>query len=163
MDITTYVLGGIAVILLIFAVRQGREIALQGLQVALGTFWRDFPLLVIGFVIAGLAHVLIPKDIIANWLGNQAGVRGVLVGCVAGGIMPGSPYAVFPIVASLYKSGASLGAMVGFISAWALWSLSRLPVEIALIGPKEALLRYAITFFMPPIAGLIAFVLGRFV
>ena len=163
MDITTYVLGGIAVILLIFAVRQGREIALHGLQVALSTFWRDFPLLVIGFVIAGLAHVLIPKDIIANWLGNQAGVRGVLVGCIAGGIMPGSPYAVFPIVASLYKSGASLGAMVGFISAWALWSLSRLPVEIALIGPKEALLRYAITFFMPPIAGLIAFVLGRFV
>jgi uncharacterized membrane protein YqaE (UPF0057 family) len=31
-----------------------------------------------------------------------------------------------------------------------------LPVEIALINPKAALIRYVITFLVPPVAGLIA-------
>jgi hypothetical protein len=60
------------------------------------------------------------------------------------------------LVASLYQAGASLGAVVGFVSAWALWSVSRLPLEIALIGPRPALIRYAVTFFVPPIVGLLA-------
>jgi uncharacterized membrane protein YraQ (UPF0718 family) len=82
---------------------------------------------------------------------------------VAGGLIPGSPYAVLPIVAGLYKAGAGLGAMVGFITAWSLWSVSRLPVEIALIEPKVALIRYAITFFVPPAAGLLALWLSKLV
>jgi hypothetical protein len=65
-------------------------------------------------------------------------------------------------VAGLYEAGAGFGAVVGFISAWCLWSVSRLPVEIALIEPKVALVRYAITFVVPPLAGLIALaVAGR--
>jgi hypothetical protein len=45
---------------------------------------------------------------------------------------------------------------VGFISAWSLWSVSRLSLEIALVDPKVALLRYAITFVVPLLAGLLA-------
>ncbi len=75
--------------------------------------------------------------------------------------MPGSPYATFPLVAALYRAGASLGAVVGFVSAWALWSVSRLPVEIALIDTKPALVRYAVTFVVPPLAGLLAEFVGR--
>jgi hypothetical protein len=63
----------------------------------------------------------------------------------------------------LYKAGAGLGAVVGFISAWALWSVSRLPIELALINPKVALLRYAITFIVPPAAGYVANGLSKFV
>ncbi|HEY59184.1 MAG TPA: hypothetical protein G4N92_00630 [Anaerolineae bacterium] len=32
--------------------------------------------------------------------------------CVAGGLVPGSPYAVLPIVVSLYQAGASLAVGV---------------------------------------------------
>jgi virulence-associated protein VagC len=51
--------------------------------------------------------------------------------------------------------------MVGFITAWSLWSVTRLPVEVALIDPKVALIRYGITFIVPPAAGLIAFFLEK--
>ena len=91
-----------------------------------------------------------------RWLGTRAGGKGVLVACVAGGLMPGAPYTVFPLAAVLYQSGAGLGAVVGFLTAWALWSVSRLPVEVALVDPKVALVRYGITFVVPPIAGLLA-------
>ena len=120
------------------------------------TLWRNLLILLLGFVIAGLVQVLVPKELIARWLGAQAGVKGILVACGVGGLVPGAPYAVFPLVATLYQAGAGVGAVVGFVSAWSLWSVSRLPVEMALIAPKPALIRYGITFVVPPLAGLLA-------
>lgn len=156
MDTTTLVLAAIAVVLLAIAFWRGRDLPVAGLSAAWRTLWRNLPLLLLGFVVAGLAQVLIPKALITRWLGRQAGVRGVLIGCAIGGLVPGAPYATFPLVASLYRAGASLGAVVGFVSAWALWSVTRLPVEMALIDPKAALIRYAVTFVVPPVAGLLA-------
>ena len=161
MDITSFVLVTVVVILLVIAFWQGRDLPLAGLQTAGLILWRNLPILLLSFVIAGLVQVLIPGDLITNWLGPQTGSKGVLIGCVVGGLVPGSPYAVFPIVAALYKGGAGLGAVVSFVSAWSLWSVSRLPVEMALIDPKPALVRYAITFIVPPIAGLLAQAIAR--
>jgi uncharacterized membrane protein YraQ (UPF0718 family) len=161
MDTTTLVLTAVAIVLLIIAFRQGRDLPLAGLQAAGRTLWRNLPLLLLSFAIAGLAQMVIPSDLINRWLGAQAGVKGVLIGCVVGGLVPGAPYATFPLMAALYQAGASLGAVVGFVSAWALWSVTRLPVEMALIAPKPALVRYAITFIVPPIAGLVAEAVAR--
>ncbi|MGD2144041.1 MAG: permease [Anaerolineae bacterium] len=155
-DTTTLVLAAAAAVLLTVAFRQGPTVALTGLLAAWHTLRRNLLLLVLGFVLAGLVHVLIPRDLITRWLGDEAGIKGVLIGCLVGGLVPGAPYATFPLVASLYRAGASLGAVVGFVSAWALWSVSRLPVEMALIDPRPALIRYAVTFVVPPIAGLLA-------
>ena len=161
MDATTAILAAVAAVLLAIAFWRGRDLPLAGLRAAGYTLWRNLPILLLGFVVAGLAQVLIPRELITRWLGTEAGFKGVLIGCVAGGLVPGAPYAAFPLVAALYQDGASLGAVVGFISAWALWSVSRLPVEIALIDPKPALVRYVATFAVPPMAGLLAEVIGR--
>ena len=161
METTTLILAVVAAILLAIAFWRGRGLPLAGLQAAGLTLWRNLPLLLLSFVIAGLVQVLIPKDVITHWLGTKAGVKGVLVGCVVGGLVPGAPYAVFPIVAGLYQAGAGLGAVVGFVSAWSLWSVSRLPVEIALIDSKPALVRYIVTFVVPPVAGLLAEAIGQ--
>ena len=163
MDTTTLILAVAAVILLVIAFWRGRDLPLAGLMAAGRTLWRNLLILLLGFIIAGLAQVIIPKEWIARWLGAEAGVKGVLIGCVVGGLVPGAPYATFPLVAALYRSGASLGAVVGFGAAWSLWSVSRLPVEIALIDSKPALIRYGVTFIVPPIAGLVAEVLARVV
>jgi uncharacterized membrane protein YraQ (UPF0718 family) len=159
MDTTVLILAAAAAVLLVVAFRQGPSVALRGFLAAWHTLRRNLLLLALGFVLAGLVQVLIPRDLITRWLGDEAGIRGVLIGCLVGGLVPGSPYATFPLVASLYHAGASLGAIVGFVSAWALWSVSRLPLEIALIGPRPALIRYAATFVVPPIAGLLAHVI----
>lgn len=161
MDTTTLILAAVAVILLAIAFWRGRDLPLAGLLAGGRTLWRNLPLLLLGFVVAGLAQVLIPRDLITRWLGTEAGIKGVLIGCVVGGLVPGAPYATFPLIAALYQAGASLGAVVGFVSAWALWSVSRLPVEMALIDARPALIRYAITFVVPPIAGLSAEAVAR--
>jgi len=162
MDTTTLVLAAAAAILLVLALRRGPNVALDGLLAAWGTLRRNLLLLILGFVLAGLVQVLIPRELITRWLGDEAGVKGVLIGCVVGGLVPGAPYATFPLVASLYQAGASIGAVVGFVSAWALWSVSRLPIEMALIDPRPALIRYGITFIVPPIAGMLAEIVDQF-
>ena len=156
MNIYTYILVGIAGGLLIYALFRGENLALAGIKVAGTTILNNLILILAGFLIAGLMQVLVPRELITAWLGDSAGVKAILIGCVTGGIVPGAPYVVFPIVAGLYKAGASLGAVLGFVTAWSLWSVSRLPVEMALINPKVALIRYGITFIVPPAAGLLA-------
>lgn len=163
MDTATLVLAVAAAILLVLALRRGPDVALEGLLAAWRTAWRNLDLLILGFVLAGLVQVLIPRELITRWLGEEAGITGILIGCVVGGLVPGAPYATFPLVASLYQAGASIGAVVGFVSAWALWSVSRLPTEIALIDPRPALIRYGVTFIVPPLAGMLAQVVDRFV
>jgi len=153
---TVLVLGGITIALLAVAFWRGRDLPVAGLMAAGQTLWRNLPILLLGFLIAGLAQVLIPKDVITRWLGAEAGIKGILIGCVVGGLVPGSPYAVFPLVAALYRTGAGIGAVVGFVSAWSLWSVTRLPVEMALIDPHPAIIRYIVTFAVPPVAGLLA-------
>lgn len=163
MDIITLVMVGLAIVLLFFAFIRGKNVAVEGIKLAGASIWNNLALMLAGFLIAGLMQALLPKDLIATWLGNKVGFKAVLIGCVAGGLIPGSPYVVFPIVAGLYKAGVGLGAMVGFITAWSLWSVSRLPLEIALIEPKVALIRYAITFIVPPAAGLLALWLSKLI
>ena len=163
MDTVTMVMVGLAVALLIYALIRGGGLAKDGVKLATQTLWNTLPLILAGFLIGGLVQVLLPTELIQAWLGKEAGVKGVLIGCLAGGLIPGSPYVMFPIVGGLYKAGAGVGAVVGFVSAWSLWSVSRFPMEIALIDPKVATLRYAITFMVPPLAGMLANGLVKYV
>ena len=70
--------------------------------------------------------------------------------------MPGGPFVSLPIAAGLLRVGASVGTMVAFVTAWSLWAVSRLPLDIGILGWQFTLIRLACTFFFPPIAGLIA-------
>ena len=155
MDAATIIMVVLAVILTVAAYFRG-GVHLTGLRLGAKTIWDNLAILLGSFAVAGLARVLIPEELISQWLGTQAGFKGILLGCIAGGLVPGSPYSVFPIIASFYEAGAGIGTIVGFITAWSLWSVSRLPLEMGIIGPKVTLARYLSTLIFPPVAGLIA-------
>ncbi len=114
------------------------------------------PLLIFAFIVAGMAQVLIPTEIISTWIGAESGFRGLLIGSALGSLTPGGPYVSLPIAAGLLRTGASIGTMVAFLTGWSLFSITRLPLEIGLMGWKFMLIRLACVFFFPPIAGLIA-------
>jgi len=83
-------------------------------------------------------------------------MRGILLGTVAGGLSPGGPYVNIPTVAALLHSGAGAGTTVAFLTSWSLWAITRLPMEVGLLGWRFTAIRLASTFFFPPVAGLIA-------
>ena len=156
MLIPTIILGVIAVVLLIIGYQRGGGEHIVGLKSAGNLLIQILPLLIFAFIIAGMVQILIPNEMISRWIGTESGIRGILIGSVAGGLSPGGPYVALPIAAGLLRVGASVGTMVAFLAAWSLWAVSRLPLDIAILGWQFTLIRLACTFFFPPIAGLIA-------
>ena len=114
------------------------------------------PLLIFAFIVAGIIPLLIPHELISKWVGAESGFRGLLIGSAIGGILPGGPFVSMPIAAGLLRTGASIGTMVALITAWSLLAVSRMPIEVGLLGWKFTFIRLACVFFFPPIAGLIA-------
>ena len=96
------------------------------------------------------------EELMAKWVGEESGLRGILIGTLAGGFMPGGPYVSLPLAAGFLRAGAGIGTMVAFITAWSLWAVARIPMEVGIIGWRFTLIRLACTFFFPPIAGLLA-------
>ena len=163
MDPTTLILGIIAAVLLAASFFIRRDLPQEGLLLAGKTLWRNALLLLFGFIIAGMIQVMVPQEWITRFLGSGSGLKGLLTGSIIGGLMPGAQYAVFPLLGGLYKAGAAIGPIVSFSAAWSLWSVTRLPVEMALVDPKVALIRYGSTFVVPPLAGLLATLISRLI
>jgi len=156
MLIPTAVMAVLAICLVVIGYRKGEGQHIEGMRSALNMTVGVLPLLVFAFIVAGMVQVLMPHELLAKWVGREAGLKGILIGTVAGGVSPGGPYVSLPIVAGLLRSGAGVGTMVAFLTGWSLWAVARLPMEVGILGWKFALIRVASTFFFPPIAGLIA-------
>ena len=155
-------MGILAVILVIYGYAKGEGQHLMGFKSALKMLVEILPLLFFAFIIAGMVQVLLPRDLLSKWVGMESGLKGILIGTVAGGLTPGGPYVSLPIVAGLLKAGASTGTMVAYLTAWSLWAIGRLPMEFGILGWKFTLLRLACTFFFPPIAGLLALKISNY-
>ncbi len=156
MWLPSLIMGALAAGLLLVGYSRGGGEHLLGLRAAAGMMAQILPLLVAAFVVAGMIQVLVPQEVISRWVGQESGLRGILVGSLAGGLTPGGPFVSLPIVAGLLRSGASVGTVVAFLTGWSLWAVSRLPMEVGIIGWKMTAVRLASTFIFPPIAGLIA-------
>ncbi len=156
MLVPTIVMGVLALILVAVGYFKGAGQHISGIKSASKMTLEILPLLICAFIVAGMVQVLLPKDLLSRWVGTESGIRGILIGTVAGGFTPGGPYVSLPIVAGLLKAGASLATMVAFLTSWSLWSVARLPMDFGILGWKFSLVRLACTFFFPPIAGLIA-------
>jgi hypothetical protein len=46
--------------------------------------------------------------------------------------------------------------LVAFVTAKNLWAFSRLPLEVALLGPQLTLTRFLVTLALPPLLGYLA-------
>ena len=156
MLIPTIVLAVIAIVLISIAIYKGEGQHLIGLKIASKMTIQILPMLIFAFIIAGMVQVLIPQEMIAKWIGADSGFKGILIGTIAGGLSPGGPYVSLPIAVAMLRAGAGVGTMVAFLTGWSLWAVSRLPMELGILGWKFTLIRLACTFFFPPIAGLIA-------
>ncbi|MBD3236320.1 MAG: permease [Candidatus Eisenbacteria bacterium] len=152
----TIVIGVVAIALLAIGYVRGEGQHLTGLQYALRMTLSMLPLLLLAMVVAGMVQVLIPKEPLARWIGAESGLRGILLGTVAGALAPGGPYVSMPLAAGMLQAGAGIGTMVAFLTGWSLWAIGRLPLEVGILGWKFTLIRLVSTLVFPPIAGLIA-------
>lgn len=154
MLIPTIIVAMLALVLVVVAYRQGQHT--QGLKTAFNMILEIVPLLLFAFIAAGMIQVLLPKEFLMKWIGQESGLKGIMIGTIAGACAPGGPYVSLPIAAGLLRSGASIGTMVAFITGWSLWAFARLPMEVGIMGWKFTLIRLVSVLLFPPLAGVIA-------
>ena len=142
--------------------RGGWPLIIDGLKKSYGTlkfmWWR----VLLGLLLAGFIQVLIPRTLIAEWIGPASGLIGILIGSLAGMIVTGGAYVVMPIIASIYTAGAAVGPIIALITAANLIRVQGLFVmEIPFFGTRVALSRYILCLFVPPLVGLLGSALFR--
>jgi len=152
----TLFIGLIALVLIVVAgYRGGTSMMLLGLKHSIKTLIMVLPLLLLAFGITGLLTGLLKKETIKNLLGREAGIKGILLGAVAGGIMPGGPYVFYPISVAFLMGGADIGSLLAFVAAKNLWSITRIPLEVALVGWDVFIARLIVTLVFPLLVGFL--------
>lgn len=112
------------------------------------------PQLALGFLMAGLATVLIPQSAVAGLVGEGSGLQGLLIATGAGALTPGGPFLQFPLVAALMRNGASEGAVAAYLTAWSLLGMRRVLVwELPVLGPTFASVRWTASLILPLVVG----------
>lgn len=157
MLIPTIIMGLLAIVFIVLIYQKGGTSQLVvGLKGGGSMLLQMVPLLILAMIIAGILPLLIPQESISRWVGTESGIRGIMIGTVVGGFLPGGPFVSLPMAAGLLRAGAGIGTMVALLTGWSLLAFTRLPLEVGIMGWKFTLIRLACTFFFPPIAGLIA-------
>lgn len=115
-------------------------------------------------LIGGFIQVLVPRSLVARWLGDGAGFRGILIATGVGALTPGGPMLAFPLVLVLRNAGASLTSLITFITAWAVLGIHRIVMwELPFMGTEFAAVRYISSIPLPIIAGLTIMLITHFI
>lgn len=104
-----------------------------------------FPVIIAVLLLICLLNPLLEKFYPQIFTGNY--LIDPLFGAVAGSISFGIPVASYILGGELLKKGVSLLAVTAFLLSWSTVSVAMLPIEIASLGKKFALLRNGWCFF----------------
>lgn len=128
-----------------------RQLALAGVR---RMVVMNLPRVIVALISAGLFADLLPESLVRQYIGDTSGFRGVLIGMGLGIVTPGGAFVSFALAAGAIKAGATVPAMVAYITAWALFALTKIITEeLAFLGPRFLLTRVALSFPIPLIAG----------
>ncbi len=154
--LTSVIMALIAFVLLVVIYRRGKGEHITVLKSTGLTVLQSLPILLFSFIAAEGAQLVIPEEATSRWVGGKSNLRGILLGTLFGSLTPPCPVLGVLLAATLLRAGASIGTAVAFMTSALLLPLTRLPIEVSLIGWEFALIRLACTVLVPVFAGLIA-------
>ncbi len=128
----------------------------KGLLRGIEQFFIILPRMICALIGAEFMAMLIPTEIISGFLGDEAGIIGILIGSLAGLLVPSGPVISFSIAATLLNAGASVPAIMAFLTAWSLFSAHRIFIyEIPLLGMSFLRLRLVSVLILPVTSGIL--------
>jgi uncharacterized membrane protein YraQ (UPF0718 family) len=153
-SIAVFIIGFFVLILAVYAYRRHDGTFEGGIRRGVEQFMKLVPRMLCALIAAGFIAKLIPTSIISTYLGDEAGFTAVVIGTLTGLIVPSGPVISFAIAATFANAGASVPALVAFITSWSLFAAHRMMIyEIPLLGFSFLRLRVASVAIMPFAAG----------
>lgn len=93
------------------------------------------PYVVLGFIIAGVLHQWVPRNLLQRHLGGQGGLP-LLKGVGIGALLPICSCGTIPLGIGLYRCGAAIGTILAFITSSPVLSPVVVLVSLKLLGAK---------------------------
>ncbi len=128
--------------------------AWQALNIGATTFGSVLLLICAVFGLVGLLQVWISRDTIVQLLGQDSGLKGLLIAAFCGTLLIGPAYIIFPLLMSLHRQGARWAVIVIVLSAYAV-KLHLIPFEMEFLGWPFSLGRSLLTVALAIPAGLL--------
>lgn len=113
----------------------------MGLKKGMTMFVNILPQFLTVMALAAIFLLFIPESAIRMYLGERAGVQGIIVGAAIGSVTMLPGFVAYPICAVLMKQGVSMVVLAVFITTLMMVGIVTLPLEIKFFGGKAALLR----------------------
>ena len=110
--------------------------------------------LLLGFLFAGILHVLVPQQLFSKYLSKNNWVS-VLYATLFGIPLPLCSCGVIPTAMALYKEGASKGSVISFLIATPQTGVDSIIATYSLLGLPFAIIRPVAAFFTSIFAGLV--------
>ena len=150
------ILGAVAVYLWLVVSRPSaaRESAADGVQ----QFARLFTLILAALFLAQAIGVLLPRQAITTAIGTSAGARGTIFAGILGGMIPGGPYAVYPIIDSLGRQGDPLAAVITMLVGYGAIEIARVPYGLVFFEGRTVAVRLLVGVTGTVLTGLVAVV-----
>jgi uncharacterized membrane protein YraQ (UPF0718 family) len=137
--------------------RDGAEHFLAILSGDLLLFGEMLPKVLAGCLIGAFVTLLLPRELVARWVGHESGFAGLAVAALFGFILPGGPITIYPVAVAFLAMGADAGAVVAFITSWTLIGYTRALVwELPFFGSDFVIWRIVEALPLPIVAGLLA-------
>ena len=149
------VLGAMALYLYLFLSKP--EIAKKGITGALTSFFSLIPLIFAALLIAQAISLLLPDQLIIQWFGEGSGLRGILTGGILAGLLQGGPYAVYPIIQSLFQKGAHVSIIVTMLIGYGAIGLGRIAYDLIFFEPQILGLRLLFAVPLTIVSGIILY------
>ncbi len=143
---TALAINALALICLIFALVKDKKRTVQALRIAVKSLIDILLMVFVIIIFIGLMLGLVPPGEISRFIGEQTGLRGILLVGVLGAVMHIPSLFSFPLAASLLEKGASIGAVAAFITTLTMIGVVTLPLEMKELGKEMAFLRNALGF-----------------
>ena len=109
--------------------------------------------LLLGFLFAGILHVLVPQNLFSKYL-SKNNWTSVLYATLFGIPLPLCSCGVIPTAMALYKEGASRGSVIAFLIATPQTGVDSIIATYSLLGLPFAIIRPVVAFFTSIFAGL---------
>ncbi len=137
--------------------RDGREHFLAILGSDLTLFGEMLPKVLAGCLIGAFVTLLLPRELVARWVGHESGMTGLLIAAFFGFLLPGGPITIYPVAGAFLVMGADAGAVVAFIVSWTLIGYTRALVwELPFFGSEFVIWRIVEALPLPILAGILA-------
>ena len=132
-----------------------KEVGLKALSIT-GTSLKEMLLFIPPvFILLGLLDVWVPRETMVRYMGEDSGLKGIILSFILGSAAAGPLYGAFPIAAVFMKKGVKFTNVLIFIGAWSTTKIPMFLFEFTSLGGM-----FAVTRLLIDIPGIIIIAYG---